>query len=92
MRQASASSTMKSPMAMSTSGATVSAGTPPTVACSIVPSVSEPERRASTISARKRAGSERQAKVTSRDAPMPSKAEPVSSAAAVVKKRPSPKR
>jgi hypothetical protein len=44
----------------------------------MVDSESEPERRVSTISPKKSAGSVRQEKVTSRAPPMPSKAEPVS--------------
>ena len=53
---------------------------------------SEPESFASTNSPKKKAGSARQANVTSRAAPMPSNGEPVSRAAVVVKKRPRPNR
>ena len=52
---------------------------------------SVPESFASTSKPRNKAGSARQAKVTSRAAPMPSKAEPVSRAAEV-KNRPRPSR
>ena len=50
----------------------------------------EPEARASTRRPKNRAGSARQEKVASRALPIPSKAEPVSSAAAMVKNRPRP--
>src|SRR6266851_4647559 len=53
-------------------------------------SCSDPDSLASTSSPRKNAGSARQAKVTSRAAPIPSNAEPVSRAAAAVKNRPRP--
>src|ERR1039457_5360408 len=59
---------------------------------SIVDNVKDDVRLASTINPKNSAGSARQAKVTSRAAPMPSKEEPVSSAANTVKKRPSPNR
>jgi len=52
----------------------------------------EPDNLARTRKAKNNAGSDRQAKVTSRDAPIPSKEEPVSRAAVVVKKRAKPKR
>src|SRR4051812_35080508 len=93
MREFSASSTTNRPAATRTSDAT---GKPAreTVkgARSIVVRLNEPESLASTRKARNNAGSEKQAKVTSRAAPIPSNDEPVSSAAVVVKKRARPKR
>ena len=52
----------------------------------------DPDSLAKTTNPRKKAGSARQAKVTSRAAPMPSNDDPVSIAADAVKKRPSPSR
>ncbi len=54
--------------------------------------VRPPEIRASTTKMTNRVGSARQEKVASRAAPMPSKLEPVSRAARMVKKRESPNR
>ena len=53
---------------------------------------SEPDSLARTSRPRKNAGSARQAKVTSRAAPIPSNGEPVSRAAEAVKNRPRPSR
>ena len=52
--------------------------------------LNDPDSLASTRNARNSAGSEKQANVTSRAAPIPSKDEPVSSAADVVKNRAKP--
>src|SRR5688572_10344934 len=59
---------------------------------SIADNESEPAPPARTISESRNAASARQANVASRAAPMPSNADPVSSAASTVKKRPSANR
>ena len=65
---------------------------PGSSARSMPESESEPVARTRTTRHRNSAGSANEAKVTSRAAPMPSKDEPVSSAARAVKKRPRPSR
>src|SRR5579872_2148467 len=91
MRQFSTKSTMNQLKSTSTSEA------PEVIhfsASIVVPSISasfnDPDRLARTRNPRNNAGSARQAKVTSRAAPMPSNGEPVSSAAQAVKNRPNP--
>ncbi len=83
---------MKTPAAVSSRGAVRSSQRPPSVARSIWSKRSEPDRRASARNAKNSAGSVSHANPTSRAAPMPSNGEPVSRAAAAVKKRPSARR
>ena len=92
MRQFSAKSTTKSPVKSRRSEAPVAPQIAGVTWCSIGVRLMVPESLVRVIRAKNRVGSARQEKVTSRAAPIPSKAEPVSRAATVVKKRPRAKR
>src|SRR5713101_9751925 len=90
MREFSASSTITQLSKTRAEGAPVVVHRDVTGPASMPARLREPEDRARTSRPRKIAGSAKQAKVTSRAAPIPSNDEPVSRAAHAVKNRPRP--
>ncbi len=92
MRLFSTSSTMNRLSTTKTSAPPLAFHAESTPSPSMVDNDVEPERLASTTNPSNSPGSASAEKVASRAAPMPSKAEPVSSAARMVKNRPRPNR